>query len=345
MALTNSAIAELLAVAADDFEERRRKACRSAARVALGWPEEAAAIVADGRSLTELPRVGPWLAQLIGGWLEDPPPQPEPSPLRADFMALSEAMSVLRDMPGLGDGVKGDLQMHSSYSDGAASVEEMAEQAASLGHEYIAITDHSKGLRIAGGMDESTLARQGVEIDRLNERMTARGSGIRVLRSIEVNLDTSGDVDMDPRSLDTLEIVIGSFHSKLRVIDDQTERYVAALRNPAINILGHPRGRIYNFRLGLKADWAKVFDVAAQLGKAVEINCYPDRQDLNRDLLRAANSSGCRFSLGTDSHAPWELLNIRLGLAAAAEVGIPKERIVNFLPVEELLEWARATRP
>ncbi len=344
MALTNREIAELLASAAERFEDRRKKACRSAARAALGWPEEAAAIVADGRSLTELPRVGRWLAELIGGWFADPPLPPEPSPLREDFICLSEALDLLNARPDWSTGLRGDLQMHSFYSDGAAGISEMAEAAAALGHDYIAITDHSKGLRIAGGIDEATLERQGAEIDRVNHELAAAGAEIRVFRSIEVNLDSDGEVDMDPDALARLDLVVGSFHSKLRTTDDQTDRYVAALRNRAVNILGHPRGRIYNFRLGLQADWRKVFEVALDHDKAVEINCYPDRQDLNRSLLRIAAEVGCRLSLGTDSHAPWELANIRIGLAAAAEVGISRDRIVNFLPADELLEWARASR-
>jgi putative hydrolase len=220
----------------------------------------------------------------------------------------------------------------------------MAETADGLGHEYIAITDHSKGLKIAGGIDEEMLARQAGEIAAVNDELGGRGSKLRVLRSIEVNLDPQGQIDMDDAALDSLDVVVGSFHSKLRVKEDQTERYVAALRNRHVNVLGHPRGRVYNFRLGLTADWPRVFAEAAETGTAVEINCYADRQDLNRELLKVAAASGCRFSLGTDSHAPVQLTNVRFGLAAAASVGIDRSRIVNFMPRDELLAWAAARK-
>jgi DNA polymerase (family 10) len=126
--------------------------------------------------------------------------------------------------------------------------------------------------------------------------------------------------------------------------DDQTERYIAALRNPTIQILGHPRGRVYNFRLGLTADWPRVFDEATALGKALEINCYPDRQDLNVELLELARAAGTYISLGTDSHHPWQLGFIELGLAATLRAGIPADRIVNFMPLEELRAWVARAR-
>ena len=120
---------------------------------------------------------------------------------------------------------------------------------------------------------------------------------------------------------------------------DLTARYLAALRNPDIQTLGHPRGRIYNYRLGLKADWARVFAVASKLDKAVEIDCYPDRQDLNLSLLKLARKEGTRISLGTDAHHPWQLEFIELGLAAALKAKISPERIVNFLSLDELKGW------
>src|SRR5205085_1572464 len=195
--------------------------------------------------------------------------------------------------------------MHTSWSDRSGSILDMARAATERGYGYIAITDHSKGLKIAGGIDEKALAEQAREIARINETM--RRSGLTVLRSIEMNLNPRGEGDMDPKSLGRLDLVLGAFHSALRKKDDQTARYLAALRNPTIQILGHPRGRIYNYRRGLVAEWPRVFGVAAELNKAVEIDCYPDRQDLSIDLLRLAKRAGCRISLGTDSHGPLQL--------------------------------------
>ena len=130
----------------------------------------------------------------------------------------------------------------------------------------------------------------------------------------------------------------------MRRKEDQTERYLAALRNPSIHILGHPRRRIYNFRLGLSADWARVFALAAQLDNAVEIDCYPDRQDLSIDLLAIARKEGCRISMGTDSHGPSQLEFMELGVAAAIRAKLDPKRILNYMPTEQLLKWSQSVR-
>jgi histidinol phosphatase-like PHP family hydrolase len=232
--------------------------------------------------------------------------------------------------------------MHTRWSDGSASILEMAQAATERGYEYIAITDHSKGLKIAGGIDEQALAQQALEIKQANVAM--RDSGVTVLRSIEMNLNPRGEGDMDRKSLARLDLVLGAFHSALRKKEDQTERYLAALRNPDIQILGHPRGRVYNYRLGLKADWSRVLAEAARLDKAVEIDSYPDRQDLNVALLKVARKAGVRISLGTDSHHADQLEFIELGLAAALKARIPADRIVNFMDLAGLKQWIKKLR-
>src|SRR5205085_2687170 len=181
--------------------------------------------------------------------------------------------------------------------------------------------------------------KQADEIGRANRSVARRGGKLTVLSSIEMNLNPRGEGDMDPRALRKLDIVLGSFHSRLRLKEDQTARYIAAVRNPEIKILGHPRGRIYNYRLGLKADWSHVFAEAARLDKAVEIDCYPDRQDLNLSLLKLARKEGVRVSLGTDAHHPWQLGFIELGLAAALKARIPADRVVNFMSILGLKRW------
>jgi histidinol phosphatase-like PHP family hydrolase len=165
-----------------------------------------------------------------------------------------------------------------------------------------------------------------------------------VLRAIELNLNPQGEGDMSSESLARLDLVLASFHSALRKKEDQTERYLAALRNPDVHVLGHPRGRVYNFRIGLSADWPRVFAEAAALDKAVEIDCYPDRQDLNVALLRQVRDAGARVSLGTDAHDPSQFGFIELGLAAALKAGIPAERIINFMPLPDLLAWVKRLR-
>src|SRR5204862_8170998 len=141
----------------------------------------------------------------------------------------------------------------------------------------------------------------------VNKEFRDEGADFKVLRSIEMNLNPQGKGDMEARSLKRLDLVVGSFHSRLRVKEDQTDRYLAALRNPHVNILGHPLGRIYNHRVGLPADWKRVCGAAAKLDVALEIDCYPDRQDLNVELLLLAREEGARIAIDTDAHAPEQL--------------------------------------
>jgi putative hydrolase len=342
--LSNSAIAELLALAADHAKMPLQKALRRASRKAFMWSDEAAIILRDGRSLTELAAVGPTLSRMIRTWIEDPPAIPKPPAIRANFLSATEARAMLMKRPDWTDGLKGDLQMHTAWSDGSGSVEEMARAALERGYQFIAITDHSKGLKIAGGINEEQLERQAEEIEAVNANLQDEGARFQVLRSIELNLTPAGASDMDRSSLEPLDVVLGCFHSSLRKEQDQTERYVSALRNPDIQILGHPRGRVYNFRLGLKADWHQVFKVAAELDKAVEIDGYPDRQDLSFDLLKIAKKAECRISLGTDSHDPLQLRFMDYSLAAALRAGVRKERILNFMTADELRAWVKKVR-
>jgi histidinol phosphatase-like PHP family hydrolase len=341
--LSNSDLAELLARKAETSSGILVRAFRRAARSAFLWPERAADLVASGRPLTELHGVGPFIGEQLRAWIEKPPLDgAKPPAVRRDFLTRADALALLATNPDWAKRLRGDLQMHTQWSDGSASILEMAQAAKERGYEYIAITDHSKGLKIAGGIDEKMLAQQAIEIAKANAAM--RADGVTVLRSIEMNLNPGGAGDMDRRSLARLDLVLGAFHSALRTKDDQTERYLAALRNPDIQILAHPRGRIYNYRMGLKADWPHVFGEAARLDKAVEIDSYPDRQDLNVSLLKTARKAGVRISLGTDSHHAHQLGFIELGLAAALKARIPADRIVNFMDVAALKLWVKKLR-
>ena len=342
--LSNRQIAELLILEGEKHEGYKRKAYFRAAHSAFVWPEEAGCLSQAGRSLTELVGIGPSLAKTISAWLADPPAVPLPPALRRNFLTLTEARQVIDAHPKWRTHLKGDLQMHTTWSDGAGSVRDMADAALERGYEYIAITDHTKGLKIAGGIDEVELAKQASEIEAVNQELRRTKKNFRVLRSVELNLSPSGEGDLDCGFLDGLDIVLGSFHSQLRVKEDQTARYLAALENPCVQILGHPRGRVYNYRIGLNADWSKVFARAAQLDKAVEIDAYSDRQDLDVELLQIARREGVRISFGSDSHHPWQLLFLDLALAAAILSGIPEERIVNFMPADELLKWVKSVR-
>jgi histidinol phosphatase-like PHP family hydrolase len=343
--LSNTDIAELLAQQAERETGTLSRAYRRAARSAFLWPVEVSDLVAQNRSLTELRGIGPFIEKQIRNWFDEALRRAKSVPaLRQDFISMAEARRLLAARPSWPEKLRGDLQMHSHWSDGSDTIAEMADAANERSYEYIAITDHSKALKIAGGIDEHALKRQGTEIAKVNVALSKSGAHLSVLRSIEMNLNPRGEGDMSPDSLQSLDVVLGSFHSALRTTEDQTERYLAALRNPHVHILGHPRGRIYNFRIGLKADWPQVFAEAARLNKALEIDCYPDRQDLNVALLKIAREHGTRISLGTDAHHAWQLEFIDLGLAAALRAKISADRIVNFMSLRELKAWAQALR-
>lgn len=342
--IDNAAIAEWLALEAEKSHGHLQRAFRRASRAAFLWPVEAAQLAAEKLPLTTLPAVGPYLDHVIRTWLESPPPVVEPPPIRQSFLTFSRAKKILETQPGWAARYRGDLQMHSTWSDGSSSVQSMAEAARGRGYKYIAITDHSKGLKIAGGMDESELAAQGEEIKALNQKFARDGVDFRILRSIEMNLNPQGRGDMNPEALEELDLVVGSFHSALRKTEDQTERYLRALNNPHIHILGHPRGRIYNHRLGLKADWKRVFAEAARLDKAVEVDSYCDRQDLDIERLLLARECNVRIAIDTDAHHPEELAQVELGLAAVLLAGIAPVRVINFMGTDALLKWAHNPR-
>jgi histidinol phosphatase-like PHP family hydrolase len=342
--MDNSSIAELLIREAESAEGHREQAFRRAAHAAFMWPVEASELLAACRSLTELRGIGPSLARRVAEWLEHPPPDLKPPPIRREFLTLARARKVLEKNPAWSRQLKGDLQMHTEWSDGAATVAEMAAGGIERNYRYIAITDHTKGLKIAGGLDEKRLVRQGREIIRLNKQLAKQGTEFTVLRSAELNLSPEGEGDMNADAMGELDLVLGCFHSALRRTEDQTDRYIAGLRNPQIQILGHPQTRVYNRREGLHCDWSRVFAEGARLNKAVEIDGDPNRQDLRVSLLKLARKEGIRISLGTDAHDPDELAYMELSLAAALLAKIPAERIIPFMPLSELTAWVAQVR-
>jgi histidinol phosphatase-like PHP family hydrolase len=340
VSLSNGDLAELLWRAGDEETAHRRRALHQASRAARFWSEEARDLAVAGRSLTELRSVGPWVAAKIHGWLDTPPEVPEPDETRRGFLTFAEVRQVLDAEPEWERTPHADLQVHTTDSDGGLPLPEMVALARVLGRPFMAITDHSKSLKIANGMDEERLAGQVLRIDDLNAELGASGDPFRVLRSIEMDIFPDGSADMEPETLASLDIVLGAFHSKLRVGDDQTERYLAALRDPSVHVLAHPQARMYGRRSGLRADWPRVFAEATTRGKAVELDATPARQDLSVELATIAMGEGVRwFSIGSDAHSAPELEFLPFGLATAALAGIPKERILNFRNVEEVVAW------
>jgi putative hydrolase len=339
--LSNGVLAELLWRASDEETTHRRRALRRAASAARFWSEEAADVTEAGRSLTELRAVGPWVAARIHAWIDAPPEVAEPDETRSGFMTLAEVRAVLDADPAWERTLHADLQVHTTDSDGSLPLPEMGAAARGLGRSFIAVTDHSKSLTIANGMEEERLQGQIARIDALNTELAAAGDPFRVLRSMEMDVFVDGTADMEPEALAPLDLVLGAFHSKLRIREDQTDRYLATLRNPTIHVLAHPKARMYGRRAGLEADWPRVFAEAARSGKAIELDATPARQDLSVELARVAMAEGVEwFSIGSDAHAAHELAFLPFGMATAALAGIPRDRILNYRSAEEVVAWA-----
>jgi putative hydrolase len=337
---TNGDLGELLRRAAREETDHRRRALDRASRASLFWPEEAGEVAGSGRSLTELRSVGPWVAARIEAWLADPPAT-EPDETRRGFLTYAQVRQTLDADPSWEATPCADLQMHTTWSDGTLPLEDMVGAARSLGRTFVAVTDHSQALTIANGMTSEELSEQGRAIEALNREFENDGDAFRVLHSMEVDLFADGTLDMDEDSLASLDLVLGAFHSQLRSKDDQTERYVAALNQPRLHVLAHPKARMYGRRVGLVADWRRVFAEAARLGKALELDATVWRQDLNLELATLAREEGVEwFSIGSDAHAARELELLPFGMATAALAGIPRERILNYQPVAFVRSWA-----
>ena len=234
--------------------------------------------------------------------------------------------------------LRGDLHMHSDWSDGGSPVERMARTAAELGHEYLAMTDHSPRLTVAHGLSADRLREQLDLVDRLNEELAP----LRILRGIEVDILEDGTLDQDDDLLAELDVVVASVHSKLKMsAEGMTARMIGAIANPHMDILGHCTGRLIvgKGRKESQFDAELVFEACRQLDKAVEVNCRPERLDPPRRLLGLAVEMGCRFSIDTDAHAPGQLEWQPYGCDRAAQCEVPVERIVNRLPADDMLEW------
>ncbi len=234
--------------------------------------------------------------------------------------------------------LKGDCHTHSEWSDGGSPIEVMAEAARGLGHDYIALTDHSPRLTIANGLSPDRLREQLKLVDTLNEKLAP----FRILTGIEVDILDNGALDQEPELLAKLDVVVASVHSKLRMDgDEMTRRMVAALASPHMDILGHCTGRIVVGRGRPESSFNAelVFAAAEKFDKAVEINCRPERLDPPKRLLRLAVEMGCKVSIDTDAHAPGQLEWQPYGCDRAAECDVRPESIVNAMDVDGLLAW------
>jgi histidinol phosphatase-like PHP family hydrolase len=236
---------------------------------------------------------------------------------------------------------RGDLQMHSTWSDGSESIASMAEAALVLGWTRIGITDHSYGLPIAHGMSMADAQAQHLEIDRVNEQCAGR---VRVYKGVEANILADGSLDLGREERALFEYVIASPHSLLRRDADQTARMVAAVRQPGVAILGHPQGRMYSARPGVSADWDRVFKEAAARSVAVEIDGNWHRQDIDYELAARALDAGCLFALDSDAHSIPELPFTDYAIAHARLARVPADRVVNCWNAGKFEAWLAAKR-
>lgn len=262
---------------------------------------------------------------------------------------VPERLAKLRAEAGLGGGgdtraaLRGDLHSHSEWSDGLTSIETMVDAARRLGHEYLALTDHSPRLTVANGLSPERLREQ-MEIVR-----GFRGDGFTLLTGIEVDILDDGDLDQEDELLHALDVVVASVHSKLRMdAGPMTRRLLAAARDPRVDVLGHVTGRLVEGSRGTRPpsefDARAVFAACAASGVAVEINSRPERQDPPDELLAIALDEGCLFSIDSDAHAPGQLSLLDYGAARAEAAGVPTERIVTTWELPRLREWLTRER-
>lgn len=310
----------------------RIKAFRNAAdAVREAGPERVAALVAGGK-IKDLPGVGDKTAIVIQQALEGRTP---------DYL---QRLQDQHPEPAAGPGaalralLKGDLHLHSDWSDGGSPIEVMAEAAKSLGHEYMALTDHSPRLTVANGLTAERLREQLKVLDQLNEKLAP----FRILRGIEVDILDDGTLDQDPKLLAELDVVVASVHSKLRMdAEGMTKRMVVALANPNVDILGHCTGRMVKGKGRPESTFDEEIVVAAakRFNKAIEINCRPERLDPPRRILRMMIDEEIYTSIDSDAHAPGQLHWQPFGCDRAVEEGVDPTLVVNTKSVDDLLAW------
>lgn len=237
--------------------------------------------------------------------------------------------------------IKGDLHVHSKWSDGTSSIEEIAKSAQKRGYQYVAICDHSQSLRIAHGLDESRLNKQIQEIDRVNEKL----KGFQILKGTEVDILTDGKLDLPEKILEKLDFVVAAIHSGFKQgREKMTKRIIRALENPYLHILAHPSGRLLGARDPYEVEMDELMEATKKYGKALEINAYFERLDLNDIHCRKAKEMGIRVGIGTDSHHLDQMWMMSLGVAVARRGWLETKDVLNTLSLKEILKWCHQTR-
>jgi histidinol phosphatase-like PHP family hydrolase len=306
---------------------------RAAATVGRLDPDELARLAA-GPGLRALPGIGEVTERVVREALAGE------VPVYLRRLEATEGRPVAEGAAELRAALRGDLHVHSDWSDGGSPIAEMAQTARDLGHEYVALTDHSPRLTVANGLAPERLRRQLDEVDRLNQELAP----FRILTGIEVDILEDGSLDQEEDLLARLDVVVASVHSKLRMpAREMTRRMLAAIASPQVDVLGHCTGRLITGGRGRRPesefDAEAVFAGCAEHGVAVEVNSRPERLDPPKRLLRLAVEAGCRIAIDSDAHAPGQLDWQVNGCERAFACGVLPDRVVNTMPTAELLAW------
>jgi len=234
--------------------------------------------------------------------------------------------------------IRGDLQMHTKATDGKNSITEMAHKAKEMGYAYIAITDHSKAVRVAGGLDEKGLARHLQEIEKVGRQI----SGMRIFKGVEVDILADGSLDLKDDILKECDVVLASVHSRFNMEEgEMTRRIIKAIQNPHVSILAHPTGRLILEREAYKVNLKEVFQAAIDRGVVMEINAYPDRLDLRDVDARMAKEMGAKLVISTDAHSIVQLELMKFGVFTARRGWVEAKEVINTLPLPALLKILR----
>jgi DNA polymerase (family 10) len=237
--------------------------------------------------------------------------------------------------------IKGDLHVHTNYSDGSSSIEEIAQAAQKRGYQYVAICDHSQSLRIAHGLDESRLMKQIEEINRINKKL----EGFQILKGTEVDILSDGKLDLPEKILKELDFVVAAVHSGFKQDKEKmTKRIVRALESPYIHILAHPSGRLLGARDPYEVEMDELMEAAKKYGKALEINAYFERLDLDDIHCRKAKEMGIQVGIGTDSHHLDQMWMMSLGVAVARRGWLETKDVLNTYSLKEILKWCHRTK-
>ncbi len=266
--------------------------------------------------------------------MDTPPPE-----IREDTGEIEAALEhKLPNLVGY-DEIRGDLHIHSNWSDGASTIEDYVKKAIEMGYRYIAISDHSKSLKVANGLSEEDLLRRNYEIDKLNEKYSGK---IKILKGAEVDILPDGSLDYSDEILSQLDFVIAAIHSRFN--QDNTERILKAINNPYVNAIAHPTGRIIGQREGYPLDLERIMKAAVETGTALEVNSYYNRLDLRDAHCRLAKKFNVKLVINTDSHHVDHMWMIKLGVGTARRGWVEGKDVINTLTLRSLQKFVRDKR-